>query len=384
MRNYLSSVVDPFGATQPSFIPDGVSLASISLRDYTTAQLQNMTGSDAYGCLITLNYGRTIGKSTYGSTTNPLLYEVAVLFTTADDEPLLNGSSKYESSAPEYYAQITGGSAAGGGWDRDTALATSFRPISLGLRALSTVETVTDTSSQRCLYFIGGQLSSDEIVDAIADTTSIPTLMRATPCSHIYANSEGCTARFDPFQSDNILQFRNASTLTASGSPIDFSAVRFPAVFVRFANVVAHLDQAPVLLETIFWLEALLKLPSPIYSEPSPVDPAFDTIVSAYRGCPDTFPLVVKGHTFPSFDSRARRFASRLWNVVRVGSHINPQLRQAVSAVDELVGASARIGRRRRLRRKRRKRRKRGTRGGGLPGRRAPKLRRRRQVRNTN
>jgi hypothetical protein len=113
----------------------------------------------------------------------------------------------------------------------------------------------------------------------------------------------------------------------------------YPFAVTQFNNPVTRTGATdsvysiPLIIESIFWLEALLLKPTPLFMTPSPYDCAFDKIVE-YVGtsCESVFPLVSKFNSFSNFMNSMGRLGKAAANVVMKSSQI-PVVRDVSNAI---------------------------------------------------
>jgi hypothetical protein len=284
---------------------------------------------------------------------------------------LFDGSTKYHQRVLDNYANLFGSST---GFDPDEALITGCRIVGAGLRVYSTTEVVTDTSGQYVTEFIGGQMSPTEL-GSLYDTGTAPGgALRTSRYSQVYANQDGITVRYDPFQSDMQRTLLGGLQLKSSDSRAwFFDMIHLPAVVVHFSQAVATTASFPLIVHAVTWLECSLKHPTPLYAQPSPVDHNFDRIIATIVSSPEIYPFVAKGR---SFQHVLRKLPQLLREADKLAAQAS-KLGSEYPAITSVIRAGGRALKRRRKRRKRvRRQSRRGGRGGRnnaqLGGTRAP------------
>jgi hypothetical protein len=207
-------------------------------------------------------------------------------------------------------------------------LCSSVRLTAGAIRILPKVELVTDTTQTYISYAIGGMLTASEIYNAALNNINIEPMLRASPCAEIFGNQEGCSVRYDPFQTVSQLEMVPNNWLDSDSKPFD--NIRMPCIYVVFSQDVPSGDAYPFLLHGRMWFEGILQQPTPIYASESPVDLAFDEVRGIMSQCRSEFPIVVSGHSFIPFLMNLPAFVdlaaaaissgSKLWQTLRGGS----------------------------------------------------------------
>jgi hypothetical protein len=278
----------------------------MSLRDYNNgSSLLNHAAVGINGVALWLEIGNTNLSQTY-STSNGLLYALSYV-GLIDGVPQLDASSKYRSLVLDNYQTIMGSATS---FDRDNSLITAIRLVAGALRTYSTVEVVTDSSAQRVVEFVGGQLTPTSLADAINDGSNLHSVLRTTEGSNVYTNQDGVSVRWNPLQSERLMELYSPTELINNGgnSTIRFEQYKMPIITVQFSQEVAAGAAMPLITHSIYWFEATLKHPTPLYSNPSPVDPGFNQMVQLMSACSGCYPMVASGHTFKSFMFNLPRF----------------------------------------------------------------------------
>ncbi len=307
---FVKAVCNPIAADEPAQVPDLEQSDSICMTDYNeTSRPVNNTGAAVSGLLVWLRVHESpfyTSNVASGASTYSLCYA----FTDANGVMLPNSvTTKFEEYVPANLTTIQGGS----GITPNSALVTGLRVFSMGLRLLPTIEYVTDTTLTYLVRIIGGQVSMQELGSAYTNSVNVETIIRNSSCAETYANNEGCCVRYNPFQ--NEIQLRTQSLEDCLNTAQSFTFHKMPAIYVRFSATIAAAGSAPIILHARYWIEGVLKKPTPIYSEQSPVDVNFPMIRAALSGCHPEFPIVTAGHSFPLIGSMFIRIAKVLHRV---------------------------------------------------------------------
>jgi hypothetical protein len=305
--DYLNQVVNPIDVEKPAQVPDLSQLNSICAKAQTDITLVNTLATPLTGILLFLRHG-------YSD-----LWFNHIDLATANSDAIgyfyVNGGVLQDTGTPFKFSEI----------DFDNtltilSLAAGYRTTACGMRVLPTVETVTDTSLPYISYVIGGQLTPYELESAFNTGAQIEPIIRQSPCSKTYGNNSGMCARYDPFQTDKQLFLL----------PTDFGldptyrtdAVRVPCIYMKFSQQIAAAAEFPFIFHSTIWSEITLKLPTPLYSHPSPIDYNWEQIRAIMSTCSEEYPMVVQGHSFSALLAGAPAFISLIKNAISAGSNL--------------------------------------------------------------
>jgi hypothetical protein len=332
MQNYISAVVDPFGSSEPAVIPDAMNDLSLCLKDQSeNGTTTNVFDGDLHGALFWLTYGYNTLSTI--ATVPALVYTLNLIGLDENNYPILTSAGKYVSATSNNYVTITGSSTS---VDIGTSLVSRIRQVASGLRILPTIETVTDPTQVFMSYIIGGQMPPSDLFAAIDNgSINIETMLRNTKGAKVFANKEGCTVRYDPFQTD--FQLEMLMLDQAYSNTVRWDAVRAPMILAKFSQPVTTSSAMPLIVNAQWWFECGLKQPTPIYSEESPCDPNFDQIKAVMSYPCDDHPFVTKGHSFKKFNPNSAAFLRTLGVALKMSSHL-PGL--TFANVDKFMRAS--------------------------------------------
>jgi hypothetical protein len=349
-RDFINAVVNPFSADQPARVPDIERLQSVCFRDATElSATTNPFDGDISGLLIWISIGHNTMRQTYApSAFSDQIYHIGYCGISDSGDPVFTVDGDYLAYESMNYNTITGaGASTTGDPIIGDALSQAFRFVSMGLRVLPAIEVVTDTSIPYVSYFISGQLTPYELGQWGADQTDIRATLKNSPYSEVYGNNEGTCNRYDPVQKANM--FETLSLTKWNGAAYATDDYRTPTVACMFSQSIAANELVPVITHAQFWLECVLKQPTPIYASPSPVDPNFSKVISILSQSDDVFPLVSKGHSFVSFANKLPQFIRQSNEILRLGSSIFNEVRPVM----RMAGRAFRGKRRKRKRKKR-------------------------------
>jgi hypothetical protein len=299
MKNFIDCVADPMMNNETAFIPDQACERSICLRDSIQVPVltNGNTTDQVYGVVLGLQYGKTgFSDNSLEYTTMPYSFWVGYVNSAGE----LAGIDVSPFTMHQYVgvnqAQITGGTTA---YDNKTSLVQSLRMISAGLRVLPIVETVTDQTQLHVSYYIGAQVSPNELQRGMNNSTSVEDIFRSAPSSMVYGNNDGCTVRYNPFQSHQQLWMRELDNLVnVSEQVTNFDYIRMPCILVMFSQPVSVGNQFPIRTSVQYWLEGELNQPTAIFCQSNLADPEFDRVRLAIANDSGNFPYTTSGHSF--------------------------------------------------------------------------------------
>lgn len=296
-RNFLNAVVNPFGASDCARVPDRYSGNTVCLTDWIDYQPATggdpATGSSYLVTMILPNYSSL--KAAYASS-NALQYQVVTIPLTAAGVVNLTASNQITSNVFQNYSTITGSTTT---YDDDECLVDFYRIYSMGLRQWPAVEMVTDTSVSHILRFYGGMISPAAVYRSILDGTNLLNIIKQSDGIKSFPGYQGCTVRWNPFDQDFVLEMM--SLVNHNQQARDFSGVPVPVICAAFSKTLINTDTVPLYTQARVWLEGQLSLPTPIYSNASPIDYNYNTIAQYMSRPSNEYPFVTEGHSFAAF-----------------------------------------------------------------------------------
>lgn len=354
---FLNAVMDPFKSDEAARVPDLQKQQSVCMRDYVDDYVPVLTdaaAADLQGVLIYWTFGpNAFGALVNGDDIYENFYWQMWIVPVASDEVLYtNNITGGEGINASTILSMSTGLADNGG------LANAFRIFAGGIKALPTIELITDSNTIAVRNFWGGTLRPSDLAN-IADTLipktktgrpelkedwvqstrsgstlslpkEPPALVRQRRVGAVqtglniiellrnqrnvveFPNNTGVTVRYDPFQYEEQLEFisnENVNMNDTVRTKYNTSHVEFPFIFARFLNPITSGSSAPLRLFSTWWLEAEMVTPTPIYTTKSPVDLNFNRVRSM---CSDTdrYPVSTRGHSFKSFIAMANSFVT--------------------------------------------------------------------------
>jgi len=358
-NDFLSCVVNPLDNTQPGRVPDLFSGSTVCLTDWVEANviLNRSVLTPAAGALIIAIHGSSELAALFEGIT---FEDYKIVVMTMDSSGTVSTDS-YETMNPSNQGFINGSGAATRPTDT-TSFVSQYRLFAYGVRILPTIETVTDSSIPYMSSISGGALTATSLSRGIQDGLNMFQEVRNSRGARTFGNNQGCCVRYDPFQTEDQLEMRSVEHMYDTFRTNNTENLYFPCIAIRFSQTIAQNAPMPFLLNGRWWMEAMVKQPTPIYSDRSPRDMDYPRVrVMLSGGCP-THPLVVKGHSFKSFMQGASGFVRDLAHLIDETSIIGTAIGKSVKGIFS-------------KKKKRKRKNKRGggkggaRKGGGLPGR---------------
>lgn len=310
--SFLNAVVNPFGASATARVTDTYSGNTICLTDWLDVQ-PVVEGEDDVPyqgiCWIFLP-GYSNLKAGY-SDDSSVQYQVCAMPILASGLIGLTAGGKL-SSVNYYrfsnYGTITGNA---GSYDADDCLVDAYRIFSAGLRAWPTTEVVTNTSTTHVTRYYGGLITPNSVYRSIIDGNNFINIVKQIDSIKMYPAYEGVTVRYNPFQ-DLMLNMRSLANWNMQAH--DFSGIEVPIIMSLFSANVSGLNgnSSMSYINARVWLEGSLSLPTPIYSNASPMDLNFDLVRQVMSRPTEKHPFVTGGHTFEAFAIAAGGLATTL------------------------------------------------------------------------
>lgn len=270
LNNLFSAIADPFGATKPALIPDTVNTSDICCKDLNPDFYPDniSVGSESI-LMMWLNYG---SNQWFTDGADQPIRPYCVCWCSVDATTgaiVLDVASKFKTISPSNSATLFGNAAVP---NRSSALISDYRVYAMGLRVRTVIQTVIDNTitNDYALQFFTGHLTPQQMYAAYSNSANIITTLMNSPGSNAWEGASVAESRWNPFQLGNtripVRSVDPASTLVKSDT------WRFPVVIVKMSDVVTTGSNFEVLCGASFWLDATLKLPTPIFSRPSPTD----------------------------------------------------------------------------------------------------------------
>jgi hypothetical protein len=211
------------------------------------------------------------------------------------------------------------------GINGESALITSLRIISGGIRLLPTIELITDSDTFAVSKFYGFTATPIMLTNLLTDGGSIFTLARSCPDYEEYPNEAGVTGRLQPYQDQilNLAKMNNLQVYTSqSDSEQDTDNFYFPVLLARFTSALTLSASATINLPVRPYFRTLLEgplvQPSPITTTDTPFDPTWETQIQMFQHDRDNYPVIVKGHSFDQ--------VKKLYNAIGSGVKLVQQL----------------------------------------------------------
>jgi hypothetical protein len=323
MATYINAVTNPFDCAVPARIPDSDAQMSMSLKDYSANNGLSVTitgtTTDCYGVAIGMIIGANrLAEAGLLTARSHTIYAILLDASGAKIGISQIATANY-ASLPTY--------------------TNFYRFVAAGLRIKCIIEDVTVSTTIAVSRHYAGQVKTQDVYTVYNAGSSFFNLGQQLDCLKQYNNFEGCSMRLDPLQ--QIYDWKKYRSLGNYNSyeNLNGNTYMYPFAVTQFNNPVTRTGATdsvysiPLIIESIFWLEALLLKPTPLFMTPSPYDCAFDKIVE-YVGtsCESVFPLVSKFNSFSNFMNSMGRLGKAAANVVMKSSQI-PVVRDVSNAI---------------------------------------------------
>jgi len=315
--NWIEALVDPLNNVKPVTLPDGKLVRSVSFTDYNsqTNILAKYNNSitvpiQSSGFLLYFNYGSgPINTTTLAPVAYSAGYWMQIIPVDLNGEPIYDDSGHIP--LPIYFENTNGGS------NDITLLSKAYRLLAAGFRILPKVEIATTDTTQRVSHYYGAALQNIDIFNWLAAVTpfSAQNLVQSSPYFREYTNKYGICMRYNPCQDTRQVDYYSEDGLLSTDNDY-FSTWYQPAVFIQFLNPIiatTAIYTYPVLWDSKLWLEADMRLPSPIAMSMTSKDMAILAVMRQLNN-DSLFPLVVEGHSFKNLASSIGKFTKQLHN----------------------------------------------------------------------
>lgn len=370
MLDYLDLMVNPLDNNQICRMPDLTRRKSSSLIDYIRTQTFTASAStntlandnSAYGIILWFNWGTNrwnYNNSAYVEESKPY----AIYYSIVNRDGLLTsvatggdfiGVLPFVNSDKIMYPNpsIT---------SETYTIAEEIRISSFGMRALPVIELATSNDVPYISRYISGFLQPNNVFEDFWGTGSenlnINELIQSFNVK-LFQNSQGTCVRYNPFQSELARSFCTANdltgTFTGSNFPTnyikDYGALDMPFIFMNFSvpitptSVVDNLAifELPFYFDARLILEAKLTQPTPLISNPGPMDPDFNQISCVMNALPDSeLPYITEGHSFKSFFSKVGKVIKFANTFLNTGQQVLTQGQQAMGVANQMYTSLA-------------------------------------------
>lgn len=303
-KNFLEAVTNPFGCTYPARVPDRFASRTVSLTDYNyqvnyTANFDGGGTVNGLFLMIVPCYTSLLASYTIYSPT--AIYQCIMC-------PTYNGILQPNTGSIGTLIGVNHEAIVGSATSYNVlnSLIESLRIFGAGMRVWPKLEYVTDSSSLYVTGYYAGLIKAIDVENKVAAGASIETIVRNSENLQVYANSQGASVRLNPFVLNNYLGMRTLLD-SATGNTFDGSDMSLPFIYVTINQEINDGTPFPFYISVQWWIEGVLKQPTPIYSSASPVDLEFDR-VSGIMCDTDAYPITAPGHSFKKFRAAVGAF----------------------------------------------------------------------------
>jgi hypothetical protein len=255
---------------------------------------------------------------------NESIYHLGFVGLDGNGQPVFPATAPYTGAYPSFLGQNYNaifGVGGNGQYNLNQSLCQAFRMTSYALRILPAIETVTDTTQPYVSFYTAGSLSANVLEQWMnGNSIDIRTTLKNSFGSEVYGNNEGATVRLDPTQVKDFYEMMPLQRWGSDNYRQDY--LKIPVIAMTFSEAIDFGETLPFITHCQWWMEAQLMLPTPIYASPSPVDPDFDKVLAMLSTCRDIYPIVTKGHSFPTFISQLPAFLRAANRILRLSSSI--------------------------------------------------------------
>lgn len=318
---WLDALFNPLEHQVPVRFPDGDQTNSISLIDTLSGQSFHAdyngatTQDTANGCLLTFTYGTSsLDPYTPNPGNNAGWYMQIIAVNSLGQAILTSPGNKIPvPTITDNYTEI---------WN----LSKTARICAGGNQILSYLELNTNTGDQFISKMYGACVTPRDLYDRIAAGLSFIPLMKDAPSSMQFINKEGCCGRYNPCQDTRQLQYYEQTELDGTEPGYEFFDKFTMPTYLIFFNL--QIEQIvvgdpsvyrfdfPIIHQSKFWVESVLKFPSPIIMSKTSYDVLIDKIVKMANQDRD-LACIVKGHSFKRYALSAVKFLGRLERMLK-------------------------------------------------------------------
>lgn len=340
--SYLSMLVNPFGSRFGAKIPDGYGGPTAVFLDSIGKGTYNLGGSTTFlgGNATTMTPGTAIGFLFFlapGYANHDYYnYSVSNIFSTGVPCNFYrlccavvgeNGFAAGVADNQLYYNVIPTSNYTTI-WNTTTpnlSLCNGGRLVSAGFRIKNTIGDTTTTDQQTIKCITASNMQFTQLMNSVYATQSqtVRDLLNTGNEVNKYTNEQGVTVRLDTSQ-PNIINMKTTATWSSSQNQIDTCLI--PAVFVEFRNTftgtinVNNAEQTlfglqTMTIEAMFWLETVVRIPSPIFVSKAPTDADFDKVIQTLRSSGSKiYKTNTRAHTFDDFGAKIGEYLEHAAN----------------------------------------------------------------------
>jgi len=366
LHRWMNVVVNPFGSASGAQVPDKIVADTMVFKDYT-----NMGQYDLYGDTVDLGgvadpyeaptitgvciflvpgsieantYYNQNESNTDNSDTYYGYYHVGF--------SLINGNGLLSSVTPVSYCYNVVPTANEyillNYVSPETSLSESLRIVGCGFRVWPVIESITSSSTNAIAQiFAGRMLASSFFTEFCTSGTrqNIYNGVTANSSFKMYSNQQGVTCRFNPLQGNDLRAYNLKTQNTWDNNDNMLDTFSIPMVIVKFTQpqtgtddgdgTVSAFTALPYYFQSVYWLEGVPEVPTPLMPSPSPIDFGFDTIVKSMLASGSVFPDITEGHSFKTLSKKLGKFAQSTSRFLNNASHFGKKVSRGLNAFAE-------------------------------------------------
>jgi len=353
MSKYVNTIINPFDSAVVGRPPDAYVGESIILRDYNQMARYGIMASNATSSagIIGVVYFLVPGYSdlfnyysqNYGSSTNQDTPFWHIGAMAIGDQgyvvPTDDTHACYNYFAPANEEQIFQNG------DIPASFAETARIIAAGFRIWPSIEVITSDTIPAIQSIYAGQMTLVNLAGEIVSQSKIVLdVLNSAGNFKTYSNSLGVSVRLNPLAT-NIMRMKAQDDFLQESNTLN--QVQVPVVVVYYTQAITTEQTGPIegsLLYTVpnfmqsqFWIEANLKLPTPVMQTKSPIDAGFEGIRAAIlAGGDNVFPTITEGHSFRGLGAHLLKFSNHVANFFGRASSLTSKVSRGISALNSV------------------------------------------------
>lgn len=328
MQEWFNTVTNPFGSKgarvpdqfegKTMILRDGLAMTQVTLNADTAAI--DSTDSCAFFLIpgyVTDNGAYNVSQN-INSTSDVRYYHVGAMMLDSGGYCVssTSGNQYYNAYAPQNEPLIFNFATP------DDSLAELARIVGAAFRIWPQTEVTTETDTLAVKCYNGMKFSLESLVkDYISGNESFITAISDSNGGKTYENNKGVTVRLDPVQSRQLI-YNPKSQTSWFQSMNALDGIETAVVVVQFNQEITGVDngdgssyfELPIFFEMVYWLEAVLKQPTPLIALKSPIDRGFNEACNILATSGEICPVIAEGHSFKKFSTKIGQFARHASN----------------------------------------------------------------------
>lgn len=365
-QRWVNVMTNPFGSNNGCQIPDAVVAETMVFKDYNAMGQYSLYGSttDLGGdpndpittpasstgvCFFAIPgkaeknvYYDATQSNTTQSGINVEYYHIGAALINSSGQLSGVGDSQYYYNVivPANESTLFAAEAA-------NSLVTGLRIAGFGFRMWPVVGMITDSSTQAIATIQAGSMTMDAFfTDFFTSGTrkSIYDGVNSSPNFKSYSNQQGVTCRFNCIQGNNFRYYNMKTQETWTNQDNYLDDMQIPIVVIKFMQAVdgtgedtplleSEFANLPYYFQSVFWLEGIPQVPTPLMPTKSPIDFGFDAVAKSIQASGQLFPTITEGHSFLSISKKLGRFARHTSNFISKASAIGKRVQRVSNRI---------------------------------------------------